>query len=229
MKAVIIGILVTVGIIGSFILIGNLASKDDATDPSSESDKVPPVAVNEDPNAIYTEHVRGNLESDVEFYEYLDFQCPFCGQYYPLIEQVFQEYGDRVKFVTRSYPITTAHPNALVAHRAAEAAGAQGKFFEMHDLLFERQQLWSNSDNPKEIMDQFATELELDMDRYNAVYNDPATLAFINAQAKGGADAGVTSTPTFALNRVILKQPPTSLVDFQELLDEALAEQAPAQ
>ena len=83
--------------------------------------------------------VKGSADAPVTLVEYTDFQCPACGAYYPLIKQLTEEFGDKVRVVIRHYPLIEIHKNALSGARAAEAAGRQGKFWEMYDILFSNQ------------------------------------------------------------------------------------------
>lgn len=93
------------------------------------------------------DHIRTGADAKVTLLEYGDFQCPACGSFYPLLKQLEAEYGERVRVIFRHFPLTNSHPNAFAGARAAEAAGAQGKFFEMHDLLYERQDAWTKNPN----------------------------------------------------------------------------------
>lgn len=99
---------------------------------------------NAEPIALLeTDQVKGKENASVTLIEYADFQCPACASYAPVVEQLEENYGDRVRFVFRHFPLISIHKNAYAASVATEAAGAQGKFWEMHDLLFERQSEWS--------------------------------------------------------------------------------------
>lgn len=173
-----------------------------------------------------SDHVKNNnREGQVTIIEYADFQCPACAQYYPIVEQVLSQYqDDQVTFAFRHFPLVNIHPNAMVAHRAAEAAGEQDKFFEMYDLLFQRQTQWSEASNAQEVIDGYAQELELDMDRYSATFNSSDTLSFINSQLDAGQSIGVASTPTFFVDGEQLEQNPRSVEEFTALIDQALAE-----
>lgn len=168
-------------------------------------------------------HITGEGTSGVVFREFADFQCPACGQYYPIIDAVKEVYGDEVSFQFSHFALLGVFPNSMAAHLAAEAAGNQGQFFEMHDLIFERQESWSSSNNAKEIFDSYAQELGLDMDQYAADYADPETRATINADIALGRDLGVTGTPTFFINDQRIENP-SSPDEFFELIDAAIEE-----
>jgi protein-disulfide isomerase len=91
-------------------------------------------------------HIKGNPDADVELVEYSDFQCPACSAMYPVVKELMVEHGDKIRFEYRHFPIERIHPYAVQAAVAAEAAGQQGKFYEFHDLLFENQQTWCQTE-----------------------------------------------------------------------------------
>lgn len=145
---------------------------------------------------------RGSAAGQVVLVEYSDFQCPACAAYYPALQQLYNEFGGDVRFVYRHYPILQIHPNAELAARAAEAAGMQGKFWEMHDKLFEGQQLWaemSASDAASVFLD-FAREIGLDADQFQADMYSAEAAERVEADYRSGTAAGVVGTPTFFLN-----------------------------
>jgi protein-disulfide isomerase len=170
-------------------------------------------------------HISGGENTPVTLVEFGDFQCPACASYYPVLDQVKDEYGDKITFQFRHFPLVNIHPNAMAAHRAAEAAGQQEKFWEMHDLLYQRQQLWKDSQNPAQVFEDYATELGLNIDQYKGAVSSQAVLDVINADIKIGQDVGAQSTPTFVLNGEVLENAPQSFEGFQELIDAELAKQ----
>lgn len=145
-------------------------------------------------------HVLGNAEADVVLVEYSDFQCPACGQFAPIVKDVIDEYGEQLRFEYRHFPLTSIHPFAVPAARAAEAAGQQGEFFAMHDLLFENQSTWSNSGNPTVFFNQYAEEIGLDMDLFNQHMKASLITDKINEEFSEARERGFTGTPTFTLN-----------------------------
>lgn len=158
-------------------------------------------------------------EGDVTFVEFLDFECEACRAAHPAIEQIRERYGDRVTFVVRYMPL---HNNSEAASQAAEAAAAQGKFEEMYDLLFETQPQWGEKRESQEaVFFGLAEELQLDMDRFRQVYDDPATLAKVRRDKADGRSLGVTGTPTFFINgeKIDIR----SFDDLVNALDSALA------
>jgi protein-disulfide isomerase len=177
-------------------------------------------------NVDPTSHSTGNPEAKVTLLEYGDFQCPACSGYYPILQAVKEQYGDKINFQFRHFPIVSIHPNAMSAHRAAEAAGNQGKFWEMHDMLYERQDSWKENSNPGSIFEGYAEELQLNMDQYRLDVASPDTKAVIDADIKAGQDAGVTGTPTFFINGKKIDNSPRDVAGFTALIDEILNAQS---
>jgi protein-disulfide isomerase len=166
-------------------------------------------------------HVIGKNTSGVAFVEYGDYQCPFCGQYYPLVKQVVTQYGDQISFQFRNFPLVQIHKNAMASARAAEAAGKQGKYFEMHDLLYENQSSWSVSSSPTSFFNQYATQLSLNSNQFTADMNSQAVLDTINADTNEGQKLGVDSTPSFFINGKKITSQPRSVADFVKIIDAA--------
>ncbi|MCU0667144.1 MAG: DsbA family protein [Patescibacteria group bacterium] len=173
-----------------------------------------------------SENVRGKLDSKVELTAYKDFECGPCASYHPLEEQVYEKYKDSVKFRFRHYPIESSHPNTRAAHRAAEAAGKQGKFFEMANILFINQQQWYTqaTNSPIAIFEVYAKDLGLNIDQFKSDFASEAVNSTISADKDLGTQAGVKGTPSYYINDVFVEnQELTSVDDFSKKLDEALA------
>ena len=167
---------------------------------------------------ISAEWVRGNAASPVLFIEYSDFQCPACRAYQPLLSEAHKVYGDRVAFVFRHYPLLQIHPNADLAARAAEAAGMQGKFWEMHDVLFEKQSAWSRAVNTASVFETYAKSLGLDMAKFKQdIESDAVKKAVADDYARGN-EIGVQGTPTFVLGGVRVAKNPTTMEEFAQIL-----------
>ncbi len=186
-----------------------------------------PGSNNGDNSAQTSNHTIGAGNKGVTLVEYGDFQCPACKSYYPVVKQVKELYGDDITFQFMHFPLTQIHPNAMVASRAAEAAGKQGKFFEMHDFLYENQDSWSSDSNPTPLFESFAAQLELDIDQFKSDMMSAQVLATINADLKSGQALGANSTPTFVINGKKLDKNPTSLDEFKQLIDEEIARANP--
>jgi protein-disulfide isomerase len=161
----------------------------------------------------------GPQNPELTVIEYSDFQCPFCAEYAKWLTQLRAKYGDRVQFVFRNYPLAK-HEWAQFAAQAAYAASLQGKFWEMHDLLFERQDEWASSSDPRPLFDSYAESLELDLDRFHADADAQSTVDFIKQQATAGKDAGVKHTPWFVIGDESVL--PRSLEQFDQAIQEAL-------
>lgn len=137
--------------------------------------------------------------SKVTIVEFGDYQCPACGAVHPLVKQVVDANKDTLTFVFRNFPLSQ-HANALVAAEAAEAAGAQGKYWEMHDKLYENQTEWSDSKNPVDIFVGYAKDLELDTTKFKQEVSDKKYSAKITADQDDGNRLGVNATPTFYID-----------------------------
>ena len=143
------------------------------------------------------DHIQGPMDAPVALIEYGDYQCPYCGEAYPVVKAVKERLGDRLCFVFRNFPLVNAHPNAEHAAEAAEAAGAQNAFWEMHDLLFEHQDALED-----ENLAEYAAELSLDVTRLVNEVSGGAHSSRIHEDFLSGARGGVNGTPTFFINGV---------------------------
>lgn len=170
-----------------------------------------------------SQHITGS--GSVALVEYGDFQCPACGQYFPILQQVKEVYGDKITFQFRHFPLESIHPNARAAARAAEAAGNQGKFWEMHDRLFGYQSEWQSSGDPLSFFESYARSIGVEnIEQFTTDYRSSAVNDVINADLGAGREIGVQSTPTFILNGKKIENPSASFEAFQVLIDEALGE-----
>ncbi len=174
-------------------------------------------------NAQPTTHLFGSGKKKVTLIEYGDYQCPACGAYYPLVKAVVEKYKDDIYLQFRNYPLVTIHQNAFAGSRAAEAADMQGKYWEMHDLLYEQQRTWSASNSPKIYFDQYATELKLDLKKFDDDYSSSTVNDRIAADIKEGQKIGADSTPTFVLDGKKLDQNPKDQASFEKLITDAIA------
>ncbi len=172
-----------------------------------------------------SDHTLGASNKEVTLVEYGDFQCPSCAAYFPILKDIKDKYGDDIAFQFRHFPLTQIHPNAMAAHRAAEAASKQNKFWEMHDLLYERQQAWARSNNAAQIMEDYATELGLNVDQFKADYQSSGVNSVINADIAAGNSLKIKGTPTFVLNGEVIESPEPSIDAFSKIIDEAIKKQ----
>ena len=132
--------------------------------------------------------------------EFGDYQCPPCGGLHPTLKQLKQEFGSNLNFVFRNLPLTSLHKNALTAAQAAEAARVQNRFWEMHDLLYENQDLWKDDINPRTIFLKFAADLGLDTARFLRDMNDEQVKARIEVDQEAAAQLGISGTPTILID-----------------------------
>jgi len=137
----------------------------------------------------------GDEKAKVILVEYGDYQCPHCGAAHPLIKQLLKEYGRKILFVFRNFPLQEAHPAAMMAAFSAEAAGVQKKFWEMHDLIFEHQDELDEND-----MTPFAGAIHLDLKKFNHDIRSRDIVQKVESDFEGGIRSGVNGTPTFFLN-----------------------------
>ncbi|WP_255769862.1 DsbA family protein [Pseudarthrobacter sulfonivorans] len=152
--------------------------------------------------------------------EFLDFECPSCGSVHPVVEELKAEFGDRITFVNRHFPLS-AHPNSGQAALAAEAASQQGKYQEMANRLFETQARWAGQQQSQApLFRTYAEELGLDLGRFDAAVADQQTEERVLADITDGEALGVTGTPTFFLNGEKLKL--TTKADFRQKLADAV-------
>lgn len=141
------------------------------------------------------DHAEGPSEAAVTLVEYGDYECPHCGRAYPIVKAVQKHFGKRLRFVFRNFPLTEAHPHAESAAEAAEAAGAQGKFWPMHDGLFEHQQRLGAP-----LYSSLAAALHLDEAGFVDALETGAYRARVRADFSSGVRSGVNGTPTFFVN-----------------------------
>jgi protein-disulfide isomerase len=143
------------------------------------------------------DHIEGSFQAPVIFTEYGDFQCPYCGAAYPVIKQIQKKFGDQLGFVFRHFPLTEAHPYAQIAAVASEAADLQGKFWPMHDLIYENQTRLS----PKALL-TMAESLKMDLKKFQKDIEDAALVEKVETSFESGIDSGVNGTPSFYINGV---------------------------
>lgn len=149
------------------------------------------------------DHVVGDKDSKNVLIEYGDFQCPACGSAYPILKEISETYKDKLAFVFRNNPLTTIHPNARAGSAAAEAAGLQDKYWEMHDILYEKQNEWSSADTDKRItlFVSYATQVGIkDLDKFRTDIASKNVNSKIDYDLALGKKVPVTGTPTILLN-----------------------------
>ena len=145
-------------------------------------------------------HVLGPATAPAHIEEFGDFECPPCGMFHPILEEMHKEFGDRLRITFREFPLVPTHQHALAAASAAEAAGMQGKFWEMHDLLYERQKDWKKEFNVRPIFEGYAKEIGIDVTRYQRDVASDGVANRITRDGVRGRSLGVQGTPTVFLN-----------------------------
>jgi protein-disulfide isomerase len=143
------------------------------------------------------DHVQGSTDAAVTLVEYGDYECPYCGAAYPIIKEVQARMGERLRFVFRNFPIATSHPHAEQAAEAAEAAAAQGRFWEMHNVLYENQKRLRDDD-----LRGYAEKLDLDLDLFDRELVEHVYAARVHEDFMSGVRSGVNGTPTFYIDGV---------------------------
>lgn len=170
--------------------------------------------------------IEGNPNASTTLIEYGDFECPVCAAYAPVLDQLLSDFNGNLRLVYRYFPLETIHPNAAVSAAAAAAAGDQGKFWEMHDMLFKNQNDWaslSNADAEKAFT-TYASQLGLNVNQFVSDMNSATTTNKIQADYQNDIKMGLTYTPTFVLNGKII-QNPTSYAAFKQVIQQSLGGQ----
>lgn len=168
-----------------------------------------------------SDEIRGNPDAKLTLIEYGDFECPACAVYSDLVEKVFNEHPNDLRTVFRHFPLPT-HKNAVLAARAVEAAGRQEKFWEMHDILYQKQSDWVDEKSPLDKFKEYAQSLSLDGQKFLADYNSKEIKDKINSDQAEGYKLKITSTPTFYLNGKLIDLT-SGNVDLTSIITSALA------
>lgn len=199
--------IIAIGLIAALIFIFLIAGRQGMT-PPFELGSVHPLD-------------RAKGSGSVIIVEYSDFQCPACRNYYPIMRELFAEFKDKAIFVYRHFPLSSIHPNADIAARASEAAGKQGKFWEMHDLLFEKQAEWSKLSDPSDAFESYAKLLGISVEQFKVDINSDEVKKFVKAQKAHAIRSGLSATPTFFVNGEKVENP-RSVDEFRAVINEAL-------
>jgi protein-disulfide isomerase len=149
------------------------------------------------PVNIGLDHIRGSINAPITIVEYGDYECPYTGMAYPVVQDIMKQFGDQIYFVFRNFPLNDIHPHAQHAAEAAEAAAAQGKFWQMHDHLFEHQKALDDNH-----LLEYAKKVGLDIDKFKNEMSEHVYAPLINKSLKAGIDSGVEGTPTFFVNGI---------------------------
>jgi protein-disulfide isomerase len=175
-----------------------------------------------------TNNVEGEGKTGVKLVEYGDFECPYCEEYYPIVKQVAAQYNTQIFFQFRNLPLTQIHPNAFAGARAAQAAALQGKFWQMHDLLYDNQNQWVSSSNPETLFVGYAQSLNLNVSQFQSDYASTSVNDTIQADIAAFAKTGQPeATPTFFLDGKHITPDPT-VASFSQFIDAAIKQKTGA-
>lgn len=159
----------------------------------------------------------GADEAEINIIKYSDYQCPACKYYVTIEKQLEEEYGDDISITTKHFPLNM-HEHAQVASRAVEAARQQGKYQEMHDMIFTGQEQWARG-NAEAMFIGYAKSLDLDMEQFRNDLNSADMQRIVMADKRAGLEQNVNSTPTFFINGQKLEQNPRTFQQFKAIID----------
>lgn len=216
-KKFILGIIIVTVVV--FLGIIFLASKTTTTQNGE-------IALSDDKKALLAiapdDWTKGNKEAKVVIVEYLDFECEACGAYYPLVKQLSEEFKNDVVFVNRYFPLP-GHKNSVTSATAVEAAGKQGKYWEMHNILFDNQKTWGEKQSPDPtIFEEYAQQIGLNMDQFKKDVVSQEVRDRVNRDKNSGTKLGVSGTPSFYLNGEKIPNP-KGPEDFKSFIQATIA------
>lgn len=185
-------------------LLGGLVAWTRATNPPIDVSNVEnnSIIAASQQNGSIADHVTGSDANKILLIEYGDYQCPSCGGAYPHLKTILDEYGNKITFVFRNFPLSSMHPNARAAAAVAEAAGLQGKYWQMHDLLYEKQNDWNSLDANQRtaVFNGYATSLGLDVEKFKTDVASKDVTQKISFDLAMGKAADISATPSFFLD-----------------------------
>lgn len=167
--------------------------------PSDPSGSTKPAPVVTAPGA-QPPHAMGPASAPATIEEFGDFECPPCGQFHPILKKMHEEFGERLRVIFREFPLVPNHQHALAAASSAEAAGIQGRFWEMHHLIYENQKTWHEAFDVRPIFEGYAKQIGLDVEKFKRDINSDFVALRITEDGKRGRSLGVGGTPTVFLN-----------------------------
>lgn len=210
--------------VGCLLLI--VSSSGNKPETKSDGTKITPADTAEIVTVKADDYVKGNQNAPVVLIEYLDFECEACRAYFPLVKQLETEFPNDLKVVKRYFPLP-GHRNAMPAALAVEAAGRQGKFNEMHDLLYTEQDKWGEkAAATPAVFEAYAEQLGLDMEKFKQDVASPEVKARVQRDVDGGIALGAQGTPTFILNGEKIENP-QGYEPFKALIEAKIKEAKP--
>jgi len=204
-------------IILGLIIWGLIVAMNKQPPPTSGAGGTPPPVTTSD-------HVRGSATAPVTLIEYSDYQCPACEAYYPVVEQLWANASTSLRIVYRNFPLPQ-HANAIPSALAAEAASAQGKFWDMYSLIFQNHLEWQDLSDPEPVFEGYAGRIGLNMDKFKADVANKTGMTKIQADQDGGTAIHIDATPTFFVNGKAIDNP-QGYEPFKAIIDAAIAASA---
>ncbi len=171
-------------------------------------------------------HIHGNAKAQITIEEFADFQCPPCATVSRWLPQLERSYGGKLRIVFRNFPLSI-HQNAVAAACAAEAAGVQGRFWEMHDSLYRQRDAWAKAADPRPAFETYAGEIGLDVARFKADTQSDAVKNRVQADQQRGVSLNVTSTPTLIVNNFVVPGTSANEKSLRVMIDDFLAGKTP--
>ena len=230
MPVIVIGIVAIVAFVGFYLYYNRSTStprNPNGNTPTNVA-RATPIPSNA-PQGANPPNYLGSPNAAVTVEEFADFQCPSCGATHPVMKQIQSMFGPRIKFIYRQFPLPM-HDKSYDASTAAEAAGLQGKFWDMYNLLFTNQQQWSNDPNYKQTFKGYAEKIGLDVDKWETDMVGMAARGRVQADMDRGKALQIGSTPTIYINGKAVPYPDMNVATMQKLIEEELkAAQAPQQ
>ena len=218
---VIIGLILAATIGGIWFVSQSNAKPDEKADKNTKNGNQEKVAYSQAPQGAAPENYKGALDAKVVVEEFADFQCDACARTHPVFNELISEYGNKIKFVFRNFPLAM-HPKAYEAAVAAEAAGMQGKFWEMQNLLFKNQKTWANDPKYRQIFDEYAKTIGIDVEKFNNDFLGTVAKTRVDKDLKRGKALNLSSTPTLYINgkSVVFEQ--MTLAGMKKIIDKEL-------
>src|SRR5438046_6949346 len=170
-------------------------------------------------------HIRGNPDAPATLEEFADFQCPPCSNFAGFAEELLKQYDSRLRIVFRNFPLP-GHEHAREAALAAEAAGLKGRFWEMHDVLYREQAVWTKAPNVRELFDSYAGTIGLNVDQFRKDMESEKVKARVDSDEERGHSFGIERTPTIFINNRSLGPSERTPEDMRAVIDAALKEKA---
>lgn len=187
---------------------------------SGRNSAIPPTApvVQENAEIIVspTDHIKGVFDAPVTLIEFSDFQCPACKSYAPILSELSRQFPNELRIVYKHFPLRSIHPGAEPAARASEAASLQGRFWDMHDTLFENQDAWGRAPS-RNLFEKYAGDIGLNTEQFIRDFESSAVREKVASDSRLSAELGLNSTPSFYLNGKKIRNP-LSVEEFAELI-----------